>query len=83
MDRRQRSRPPVVNLPLRVPPLHHIEGTIPEVTDRRHTSGEVASPLVRAAVYADITAASRAQAHAEAAVILRSEGANVQDLDAD
>ena len=36
-------------------------------------------PLVRAAVYADMTAASRAQAHGEAAVILSSEGA---DMDA-
>jgi DNA-binding CsgD family transcriptional regulator len=34
-------------------------------------------PLVRAAVYADMTAASRARAHAEAAVILSSEGADV------
>ena len=33
-------------------------------------------PLVRAAVYSDMTAASRAQAHAEAAVILASDGAD-------
>ncbi len=33
----------VVNLPLRVSPFHHIEVPVAEVTDRRHTSGELPS----------------------------------------
>src|SRR5215207_7316112 len=34
---------PVVNLPLRVAPFHHTEVPVAEVTDGRHTSGELAS----------------------------------------
>jgi hypothetical protein len=34
---------PVVNLPLRISPLHHIEVPVAEVTDRRHASGELAT----------------------------------------
>ena len=37
-------------------------------------------PLVRAAVYADMTTAARAQAHAEAAVILRADGAELDTV---
>ena len=34
---------PVVNLPLRVSPFHHVEVPVAKVTDRRHTSGELPS----------------------------------------
>jgi hypothetical protein len=36
-------RQPVVNLPLRIPPFDDIELPLAEVTDRRHTSGELPS----------------------------------------
>src|SRR5829696_3978565 len=34
---------PVVNLPLRVSPLHHVEVPVAEVADCRHTSGQLPS----------------------------------------
>ena len=34
---------PIVNLPLRVAPFHHTEVPVAEVTDGRHTGGELAS----------------------------------------
>jgi hypothetical protein len=32
---------PVINLPLRISPFHHIEVPVAKVTNRRHTSGEL------------------------------------------